>query len=85
MSYNECFENYKKHIENLNAMTAHEQHIIEFRAMCAQMIEDAKAGIKNECMEEMKGQQQKKQDVQVRINMKDIKKQVIDAFKKAFK
>ncbi len=55
MSYNECFENYKKHIENLNAMTAHEQHIIEFRAMCAQMIEDAKAGIKNECMEEMKG------------------------------
>ncbi len=55
MSNHECFENYKKHIEHLNAMTAHEQHIIEFRAMCGQMIEDAKAGIKNECMEEMKG------------------------------
>ncbi len=35
------FEREKERIARMHAETAHEQHIIEFKEMCNQMIEDA--------------------------------------------
>ena len=82
------FKQYVDRLEHIKAITAHEEHIMEFKAMCADMIKEATPAIKEECMREMKAmlpQEPQKQDVQVRLNMKDIKKQIFDAFKKAFK
>ena len=70
-------------MEHINAETAHEQHILDFRAMCAKMIDDAVPGIKEQCMEECKqelkkeatcGCKKKDKDVEVRLNFKDIEK-----------
>ena len=35
------FKQYVSEMERIRAETAHEEHIIEFRAMCAKMINDA--------------------------------------------
>ena len=78
------FEREKERIARMHAETAHEQHQIEFREMCNQMIEDAL----------------KQHDQQVDINVKttlngkpctmaalvsDVKKQLYAAFRKAHK
>ena len=78
------FEREKERIARMHAETAHEQHKIEFREMCNQMIEDAL----------------KQHDQQVDINVRttlngkpttmnglvaDIKKQIYATLRKAFK
>ena len=47
------FQQYVNELERARVETAHQEHVLELRAMCAKMIEDAKAQIKRECMEEM--------------------------------
>ena len=73
---------------------------MEFRTMCAKMINDAIPDIKQRSMEECrreiekrltqdKEQEQRRstrtEDVNVRINIEDIKKKTVDAFNKAFR
>jgi len=40
------FKQYVSEMERIRAKTAHEEHIVEFRAMCAKMISDAIPDIK---------------------------------------
>ena len=74
----------KERIARMNAETAHDFHRIEFREMCAKMIEDA---LKQH-------DQQVEVDVQTTLNGKpctmnglvsDIKKQIYEKLKKAFR
>ena len=78
------FKQQKEQIERINAQTAHDFHRIEFREMCAQMIEDALR----------QHDQQVQVDVQTTLNgrpttmrglVDDVRKQVMDAMRKAFK
>ena len=41
MSNYDYFKQYVSEMERIKAKTAHDEHIIEFRAMCAKMINDA--------------------------------------------
>ena len=41
MSNNDLFKQYVSEQERIRAKTAHDEHILEFRAMCAKMIQDA--------------------------------------------
>ena len=84
------FKQQVAQMENIRAKTAHEQHIVEFRAMCAKMINDAIPDIKQQCMEECRQQMerktnnQKQEKVDLRLNIKDIQRQIIGAFKRVF-
>ena len=40
------FKNFVEHMHHIDAETAHEQHILEFQAMCAKMSNDAIPDIK---------------------------------------
>ena len=55
------FKQYVSEMERIKAKTAHEEHIEEFRAMCAKMIGDAAPDIikraKEEYAQEDKNQQ----------------------------
>ena len=93
------FKQQVAQMENIRAKTAHEQHILEFRAMCAKMINDAIPDIKQQCMEECrreidryaeknacKCRSENKQDkVDVRLDFKNIEQQIRNAFRKVFK
>ena len=65
---------------------------MEFRAMVADMIKEAAPTIRQEAIEEFKREQKactdaspkKKQKVEFVIDTKDIKKQLLDALRKAF-
>lgn len=46
------FKQYVSEMERIKAETAHDEHILEFRAMCAKMINDAIPDIKRQCLEE---------------------------------
>ena len=48
------FKQQVAQMERIKAQTAHEEHILEFRAMCADMINQMAPEIKRECMEECK-------------------------------
>ncbi len=48
------FKQYVSEMERIKAQTAHDEHIIEFRAMCAKMISDAIPEIKEQCLEEFR-------------------------------
>ena len=81
-------------MERIKAQSAHEEHILEFRAMCADMINQMAPEIKRECMDERKQEIEKEQssrsrkkdpEIQFHLNMKDIEKQVRKAFARAFK
>ena len=74
----------KEQIARINAETAHDFHRIEFKEMCAKMIEDALR----------KHDQQIQVDVQTTLNGKpttmrglveDVRKQVYEAMRKAFR
>ena len=74
----------KERIARMNAQTAHDFHRIEFREMCAKMIDDALR----------QHDQQVQVDVQTTLNgrpctmsglISDVKKQVYAALRKAFK
>lgn len=87
------FQQYVNELERQRVETAHQEHILEFQAMaskiCKEMIDQERAQIKQECLDEMKQQQQKKSDrqpkIDIRLNIKDIERQVRDALRKAFK
>lgn len=51
MANYDYFKQYVSEMERIKAKTAHDEHIIEFRAMCAKMINDAIPDIKQQCME----------------------------------
>ena len=75
------YQQYVKNLEHANAITAHEEHILEFQAMCAKQIKEATPSIEEDCIQKMKAMMphpeprpRKKLDVQVEINMKDVKK-----------
>ncbi len=74
----------KERIARMNAETAHDFHRIEFREMCAQMIDEALR----------QHDQQMNVDVQTTLNghpmtmtglVSDVKKQIYAALRKAFK
>ena len=48
MSNYDYFKQYKSEMERIKAKTAHDEHKIEFRDMCAKMISDAIPKIKEE-------------------------------------
>ena len=78
------FKQQKEQIERMNAETAHDFHRIAFREMCNQMIQDA-----------LRAHDQELQvDVQTTLNgrpctmnglVSDIRKQLMDKLRKAFK
>ena len=91
------FKNFVEHMTHIDPETAHEQHILEFQAMCAKMINDAIPDIKQQCLEAMrlelkqkeqqeerkpKHQQQVKVDVE--INADSLRQKVMDAIRRAF-
>ena len=89
MTTYDYFKQQVAQLERIKAQTAHEEHILEFRAMCADMINQMAPEIKRECMEEYKQEIEKEQssrrrnkepEVQFRFNVKDIEKQVRKAF-----
>ena len=87
------FKQYVSEMERIKAKTAHDEHILEFQAMCAKMINDAIPDIKKQCLEEFKqtyhesgtNNKMKAEEVEVRINTESIRSQIIQALKKAFK
>ena len=95
MTTYDYFKQQVAQMERIRAQTAHDEHIVEFRAMCAKMINDAIPDIKQQCMEECKQEIEKEQsssskrkkepEIEYRFNFKDIEKQVRKAFQKAFK
>lgn len=85
------FKQYVSEMERIRAETAHDEHIIEFRAMCAKMIGDAIPEIKQQCLEECRKElkteerQEEKKEVNVKLNFSDIERQVREAFRRVFK
>ena len=88
------FKNFVEHMTHIDPETAHEQHIVEFQAMCAKMISDAIPDIKQQCLEAMrqelkqkeqqKAKQQQKVNVDVQIDAESLQKKVMDAFHRIF-
>ena len=87
------FKQYVSEMERIRAQTAHDEHILEFRAMCAKMINDAIPDIKRQCIEacrnELKiGEQKeakKEEKVDVKLNFSDIERQIRNAFSRFFR
>ena len=89
------FKNFVEHMHHIDAETAHEQHILEFQAMCAKMISDAIPKIKQECLEAMRQEQKQQEErkskhqqqvkVDVEVNAESLRKKVMDAFSKIFR
>ena len=92
------FKNFVEHMTHIDPETAHEQHIVEFQAMCAKMINDAIPKIKQECLEAMRQEQKQKEQqeerkskhqqqvkVDVEVNAESLRKKVMDAFSKIFR
>lgn len=86
MSNYDYFKQYKSEQERIHAKTAHDEHKIEFRDMCAKMISDAipkiKEEIKAEIMAELKIKQQ---DVSFSFSVEDAAKKLKDALFRVFK
>ena len=93
MANYDYFKQYVSEMERIKAKTAHDEHIIEFRAMCAKMISDAIPEIKQQCLEACRQEEKagssieerKKPNIEFRFSIKDLEKQLKDAIKKAFK
>ena len=89
------FKNFVDHMTHVDPETAHEQHIVEFQAMCAKMISDAIPDIKQQCLEAMrqelkkeeqqKAKQPQKVNVDVQIDEDSLRKKVMDAFHRIFR
>ena len=92
------FKNFVEHMHHIDPETAHEQHILEFQAMCAKMISDAIPKIKQECLEAMRQEQKQKEQqeerkpkhqqqvkVDVEINADSLRQKVMDALRRAFR
>lgn len=80
-------------LERIRAETAHEHHIVEFRAMCAKMIDEAipeiKRQVKEDILRELKMQdkteQQKTVEVKPVFSAEQVKTGLFDALKRAFR
>ena len=94
------FKQYVDEMERIKVKTAHDQHIMEFQAMCSKMIQDAAPSIKDyvkqELMQELENKQlrisekqmerQHEKPVKARIiNTEEVVKSIKDAFRRAFK
>ena len=91
------FEYMKHQVEQLEriraAETAHQAHIIEFKALCAKMIEEAipeiKRQVKEDIMRELKHQDKneppKQQKVEAVFSTEQVKSGLIEALKRAFR
>ena len=91
------FEYMKHQAEQLERMrsaeTAHQAHIIEFKALCAKMIEEAipeiKRQVKEDLMREWKQQDktepQKTVEVKPVFSAEQVKTSLFDALKRAFR
>ena len=87
------FKQYVSEMERIKVQTAHDEHILEFRAMCAKMISDAIPDIKQQCIEacrnELKLNQRqeakKEEKVDVKLNFSDIERQIRNAFSRVFR
>ena len=92
------FKQYVSEMERIKAETAHQEHIVQFHAMCAKMIQDAIPDIKQHCIEECMKEVQAKyhlkepdkqearnMDVHFKVNVEDVKKSIMDALRRAFK
>ena len=78
------FQNYKTRMEESNALTAHDWHVVEFEKMCKEMITEALA----------QHDQQIEVDVKTTLNgapctmnglVSEIRKQLMDKLRKAFR
>ena len=91
------FKNFVEHMHHIDAETAHEQHILEFQAMCAKMINDAIPDIKQQCLEAMRQEQKKEEqqekwkpkhqqqvNVEVQVDADSLRKKIMDALRRAF-
>ena len=93
MANYDYFKQQVSEMERIRAKTAHEEHIVEFRAMCAKMISDAIPDIKRQCVEECRkefgaeGQNPKEiePEIEAKLDIGNIKKQLVDAFRRAFR
>ena len=84
IKYDDLYKTYESRMTEAMADSAHDYHIIEFEAMCKDMIASALA----------QHDQQLQVDVQTTLNgapctmsglVSDIKKQIMDKLRKAFK
>lgn len=88
------FKNFVEHMTHIDPETAHEQHILEFQAMCAKMINDAIPDIKQQCLEAMRQEQKKEEqqkpkhqqqvNVEVQVDADSLRKKIMDALRRAF-
>ena len=95
MASYDYFKQYVSEMERIRAKTAHDEHIVEFRALCAKMINDAIPDIRKQCLEEMKQEQHEQEHVEKRqpeeakvrlnVNVENVKSQILLAIKNAFK
>ena len=80
-------------LERIRAETAHEHHIVEFRAMCAKMIDEAIPEIKRQVKEDIlrelkmqdKAEPQKTVEVKPVFSAEQVKSSLFDALKRAFR
>ncbi len=80
-------------LERIRAETAHEHHILEFRAMCAKMINEAIPEIKRQVEEDLlhkfkmqdKAEQPKQQKMEAVFSPEQVKSSLFDAIKRAFR
>ena len=85
------FKQYVSEMERIKVETAHDEHIIEFRAMCAKMISDAIPEIKQPAMEEVRAElkaedrQEDKKPVDVKLSIGNLERQIRDAFRRVFR
>ena len=85
------FKQYVSEMERIKVETAHDEHIIEFRAMCAKMISDAIPEIKRQVMEEVRAElkaedrQEDKKPVDVKLSIGNLERQIRDAFRRVFR
>ena len=77
-------------MERIKAKTAHDEHIIEFRALVDKKISEAIPEIKKQCMEECRRElgiteSETKKDIELQFSVGNVRKQIMDALRKAFK
>ena len=99
MSNYDYFKHQVAEMERTKAQTVHDEHVIQFRAMCDKKIEDAIPKIEQELRQNLindmkdrfqlqetaRERRKAKEDVNVRVNVQDIASKIRAAIKKAFK
>ena len=86
MANYDYFKQYVSEMERIKAKTAHDEHVLEFRALTAKMINDAIPEIKQYVLEEVRRelklnekQEEKQQEVNVRVTVENVKEKIADA------